>query len=71
MKYFHYLSLIALFSIALINSCSTEEDEGDIVQISPPPQSELQTGRILSDEKIYINGDGTGNFRTHTARNLT
>ena len=65
MKYFHYLSLIALFSIALINSCSTEEDEGDIVQISPPPQSELQTGRILSDEKIYINGDGTGNFRTH------
>ena len=65
MKNILYLYLIALFSIALINSCSTEEDEGDIVQISPPPQSELQTGRILSDEKIYINGDGTGNFRTH------
>jgi len=65
MKNILYLYLIALFSIALINSCSTEEDEGDIVQINPPPQSELQTGRILSDEKIYINGDGTGNFRTH------
>lgn len=64
MKNLQYLSFIVLFSIALINSCSTEE-EGDIVQISPPPQSELQTGRILSDEKIYINGDGTGNFRTH------
>ena len=32
MKYFHYLSLIALFSIALINSCSTEEED-----TSPPP----------------------------------
>ena len=64
MKYFHYLSLIALFSIALINSCSTEEDEGDIVQISPPPQSELQTGRILSDEKIPDIAEKHGNFNS-------
>ena len=32
MRYFHYLSLIAFFSIALINSCSNEEED-----TSPPP----------------------------------
>ena len=37
MKYFHYLSLIALFSIALINSCSTEEED------TSPPQSVVAT----------------------------
>ncbi len=65
MKYLLY-SLFSLIIILFLYGCSSEEeDEGDIVQISPPPQSELQTGRIFSDEKIYINGDGTGNFRTH------
>ena len=41
------------------------DDDSDVVKITPPPESELQAGRILSDENIYKNEDGTGNFRTH------
>ena len=70
MKYFHYLSLIALFSIALINGCSTEEDEGDIVQISPPPQNELQTGKFCLVKK-FISMEIVQGIFAHTARNLT
>lgn len=68
MKYSVY-PIFSLITLLFLYGCTSEEedddDKGDVVQISPPPQSELQTGRILSDEKIYINGDGTGNFRTH------
>ena len=39
--------------------------ESDVVRTNPPPESELQPGRVLSDEKVYINEDGTGNFRAH------
>lgn len=42
-----------------------ENFEADVVKITPPDESQLQPGRILSDEKIYISGTGTGNFRTH------
>ena len=38
--------------------------ERDVVKTDPPPASELQPGRVLSDEPVYISGVGTGNFRT-------
>ncbi|MGB1432842.1 MAG: hypothetical protein ACPG8I_08055, partial [Candidatus Poseidoniaceae archaeon] len=38
--------------------------ERDVVKTNPPPASELQPGRVLSDEPVYISGEGTGNFRT-------
>mmetsp|Transcript_75758 Transcript_75758/g.215811 ORF Transcript_75758/g.215811 Transcript_75758/m.215811 type:complete len:520 (-) Transcript_75758:261-1820(-) len=42
-----------------------DDDESDVVSTNPPDESELQPGRVLSDENVYINFDGTGNFRTH------
>ena len=44
------------------NACS---NESDVVCTTPPHESELQPGRVFSDEPVYINEDGTGNFRTH------
>jgi len=59
----------------VLTACSEDNDtfeseeeselESDVVITNPPPASELQPGRVLSDENIYINEDGTGNFRTH------
>ena len=69
--------IILLLSVFIMSSCSNSvkknknkneneiEDESDVVKTSPPNESELQPGRVLSDENIYINEDGTGNFRTH------
>ena len=55
--------LILFILTVLITGCSfdgiEQEDENDVVPTNPPPVSELQPGRILSDENIYINGDGT------------
>ena len=59
---------ILLIVTIVITGClfdNIEEDDSDLVQTNPPPISELQPGRILSNENININGDGTGNFRTH------
>ena len=39
--------------------------DSDVVKTNPPPKRDLQPGRVLSKEKVYINEDGTGNFRTH------
>ena len=39
--------------------------ETDVVKTNPPSKSELQPGRVFSEENVYINEDGTGNFRTH------
>lgn len=40
-------------------------DQSDVVKLDPPDESELQPGRVLSDENVYISENGTGNFRTH------
>lgn len=42
-----------------------ESYEDGLVKLVPPDESELQPGRVISDENVYINEDGTGNFRTH------
>lgn len=47
------------------DSGEDDVDESDMVRLDPPAESELQPGRVLSDEHVYINEDGTGNFRTH------
>jgi len=65
MKKLLYPLAFTLTAFLILYGCSTEEDDSDLVKTSPPPLSELQPGRILSNENIYINGDGTGNFRTH------
>ena len=65
MKKLLYPLVLSLTAFLILYGCSTEEDDSDLVKTSPPPLSELQPGRILSNENIYINGDGTGNFRTH------
>ena len=65
MKKLSYPLVLSLTAFLILYGCSTEEDDSDLVKTSPPPLSELQPGRILSNENIYINGDGTGNFRTH------
>ena len=69
-KQYNYFNYSILFVLTLINTtCLFEsieqEDDSDIVQTTPPPKIGLQPGRIISDENIYSNGDGTGNFRTH------
>lgn len=53
--------LISMFMISSVTGCT---DNSDIVKLNPPDESELQEGRVLSDENVYINEDGTGNFRT-------
>ena len=65
----NYFNYSILFVLTLINTTCLfdsieQEDDSDIVQ-TPPPKIGLQPGRIISDENIYSNGDGTGNFRTH------
>ena len=49
----------------VMSTLAGRTDNSDVVKLTPPDESELQTGRILSDENVYINEDGTGNFRTH------
>lgn len=51
MKYFHYLSLIVLFSIALIYSCSSEEEDTTpppSVVATPEPESPAPTQYTLT-----------------------
>lgn len=56
-----YRTLLGCLAVpSLLMGC-----ESDVVRTSPPPESELQAGRVLSNEEVYINEDGTGNFRTH------
>ena len=58
-------SIIAIDASDWFGGDEDEEDESDLVKTNPPPETDLQPGRIYSDENIYINEDGTGNFRTH------
>ena len=58
-------SIIAIDAFDWFEGDEDGEDESDLVKTNPPPEIDLQPGRIYSDENIYINEDGTGNFRTH------
>ena len=58
-------SIIAIDAFDWFAGDEDEDDESDLVKTNPPPETDLQPGRIYSDENIYINEDGTGNFRTH------
>lgn len=53
---------IPLMAVLLVLGACTESD---VVKLNRPDESQLQPGREFSDEKVYINEDGTGNFRTH------
>ena len=63
------LIIVLLMLTSTLAGCTgadeEEDDEYDVVKTNPPPETDLQPGRIYSDENIYINEDGTGNFRTH------
>jgi len=64
------LRFIMMLGPPFVLACESRSlcvQEHDVVCVTPPDESELQPGRVLSDEPIYINEDGTGNFRTHCA----
>ena len=51
------------FNLFIINTLGCT-DQSDVVKLNPPDESELQAGRVLSNENVYISEHGTGNFRT-------
>jgi len=53
--------LTLIIGILTLGACA----ESDVVKLDRPDRSELQPGRVFSGENVYINEDGTGNFRTH------
>ena len=52
-----------ILNLIIINTLGCA-DQSDVVKLNPPDESELQAGRVLSNDNVYISEHGTGNFRT-------